>query len=217
MTYYRTIRKYERKLQPHQRNLQTLLDKNFREECKIDEILFCVFNIISLRTTLCRKFQCLNKGSSLPDFLGFQSFENITAGEISKNYLCREKALFAIVQREGQDFYHFFRHCTLKNYGFLVESIIVDISPYPSRISREKKLRNILNEIFLSHVYCEFVRRRISLYNDKFCLGTDEKIKKKINALFKRENQLQLKNILFFVVRHGNYNYWKDKTVHDLF
>ena len=103
MPYYRTIKKYEKKLQPYQKNLQTLLNKSFREEEKINEILFRVFNIISIRTTLCRKFECFNKGASLAIFLGFQSFDNITAGKISANLLCREKALFVIVQREGQE------------------------------------------------------------------------------------------------------------------
>lgn len=205
MVYYRTIRKYESKLQPYQRNLQTLLDKSFPDESKIDEILFCVFNIISIRRILYRKFQCFNKGASLAHFLGLQSFQDLRADKIVGNYLRKERALFSIVQREGEQYDDFFRKVTLKHAGCLCESIIIYISPLPYTLSLEKQLRNLLYKLCFM---------KLSLYDSEVSLC---KIKRKINGLFKRENHRTLKQILFYIVKHGNHDYWRNKTVHDLF
>ena len=186
---YHVIKEFEKKL-------QSLLDKNYRENENIDAMLCRVFNDIIVRTSLCIKFQRMNKGVSLAYFLGFESFHSITAHEISKNHFCKEKALFAIVQRKGHTFYDFFTKVTLKHYGYLIEEIILDISPFPQ--SREKQLHKILNEIFLCDVYCDFL---IKLSNtDSISSLSSRKMKNKINPLFqKEENQTKLKTILFFL------------------
>ena len=68
MPYYRTIKKYEKKLQPYQKNLQTLLNKSFREEEKINEILwedFIVFSnegVFSLMLPVKKKKKTTTKG-----------------------------------------------------------------------------------------------------------------------------------------------------------
>ena len=209
MTDYRTIKNFETKL-------QLLLDKNFRDNENIDAILSRVFNDIILRTNFCIKFQRMNKGASLAYFLGLESFHSITAHEILKNHLCKEKALFVIVQKKGYTFYEFFTQITLKHYGYLIEEIILDISPFPQKISKEKQLLKILNEIFLCNLYCDFLSKLSN--NDALSCLSSRKMKKKIIALFQtNENKKKLEAILFFFVKHGNRQYWETKTMNDLF
>lgn len=197
--------------------LQSLLDKNFRDNEKIDAILCRVFNDVILRTSFCIKFQRMNKGASLVYFLGLESFHSITAHEIFKNHLCKEKALFVIVQRKGQEFYDFFTKVTLKHYGYLIEEIILDISPFPQTISKEKQLLKILNEIFLCNLYRDFLNK-LSSNNDALSCLSNRKMKKKLIGLFKtHENKKKLEAILFFLVKHGNQEYWENKTINDLF
>ena len=202
-----------------EKKLQSLLDKNYRDNENIDAMLCRVFNDPILVASLCMKFQMINKHTNngcLAHFLGFKSFYSITAYDILKNHFCKEKAIFVIVQRKGHTFYHFFTKVTLKHYGYLIEEIILDISPFPHTISREKQLQKILNEIFLCNVYCDFLMK-LSNTDTLYSLSS-RKMKNKINALFqKEENQTKLKTILFFLVQHGNQEYWKTKSIHDLF
>lgn len=214
--------------------LKQILEKNFRDNEKIDTILLEIFSNKFFVNSLLVKHYMYKRLSKYP--MNKSSFENLLKCsqsdkiDLLKNNIVRDHALFIIVKSNTESFYDFFVKYTLKHYGYMIESTILDISPLQHE-PRNVTLHSILTQIFncgkysinnydisklwnrtLSEVLFEGQSER-----DKFMHQNKRKRRNIMYHLFRSENKDKLEKILFFFVKHGNSDYWKSKTKQDLF
>lgn len=209
------------------KELYLLLSSNFRNNERIDQILSDIFSddmkYVKILSYLFKKSQ-FSHYSSMRDFIGF-SFKRKLKNQIFNDYRKKEKAIYLIVclgtNNSQLSFKDFFFKFTIKHYAFLVEQNILNIIP-PGEEEKHNMLTNIVKEIFCSNEYKEFLLKQHSgeemlhILRKLFVCST--KPRKIIEDIFMMEKYNLLKSdILFFIVKHGNKEYWKNKKKEDLF
>ena len=170
--------------------LKEILQRNFRDNERIDRILSQIFNsrynfhILSMKFDNYKKISKFNRYESLTKFLKSSQSDNI---DILQNHLVKEHALFIILKTNKESFYDFFMKYTLKHYGYLIESTVLDISPFQNE-SRNNALNSILKEIFMCNEYREILN---IVLNNELDLNTE--IREEIIGIMKQARQKNYK------------------------
>lgn len=213
--------------------LSNVLINNFRDNSKIDNILRKVYDDKLFFKILKRLYNHVifsySESISVEEFLEWN--QTLPIEILFENYVIKEKAVFLILVLgeaiTSTSFCTFFLQTTMKHYAFLIESLILDIDIEYNNNNREIQIQKILQEIFFSISYRNYLIKS-EIYTDQienfilkltggFHTTYSKSWPKKIKLLFEKENKDALEYILLFIVKHGNRDYWKEKTVKYLF